>query len=189
VLKTVLSGANRLVAIETLFQSLQRDVGINAEPLFWLQYAILASEKDELSEAEGFLETAYKRANAANNFETFQIDTYALRLLLRIEERSSAAEVVRFDDIIQKSELALSTITDENRRWHAIQVLEGFEPFVRARTGAMSVPERNALVFQLNRLVAALNGLPAEIRAETGSDITKRSLEASIAYITRFKGV
>jgi SIR2-like protein len=186
-LKIILSGSARLQLIENLFQRLQRDVDINAEPLFWLQYAILANEMDELSQAEGFLETAYKRASAAHNFETFQIDTYALRLLLRMEERSSASDVRRFDDILQKSELVLSMLNDANRRWHAIQVLDGFEPFVRARVGIMSTPERNALVLQLNRLVTALSGLPIETRAETGSDIIKRSLEAAIAHIVNSK--
>ncbi len=182
-LKTILSGQNRLETIEKLFQRLQRDIDINAEPLFWLQYAILSSEMNEFAQAERFLETAYERASTSRSFETFQIDTYALRLLLTIEERSNADEVVRFGAIMQKSELVLSMITDQNRRWHAIQVLEGFEPFVRARARVMSTTERNALVFQLNRLQSALEVLSPQIRAETGSDSTKRSLASAITYI------
>jgi hypothetical protein len=76
-------------------------------------------------------------------------------------------------------------ITDQNRRFHAIQVLEGFEPFVKARAHVMSVSERNAMVFQLSRLESALSGLSSEIRAETGSDLIKRSLARSREYIVK----
>lgn len=100
---------------------------------------------------------------------------------------SESKEVSRFEQIISKSELVLSMITDQNRRFHAIQVLEGLEPFVRARARVMSIPERNAMVFQLGRLEAALNGLSPEIRAETGSDIIKRSLVVSRELIVNLK--
>jgi hypothetical protein len=184
-LRELLTGPDRLDTIEGLYQRLQRDIGINAEPLFWLQYSILASEKEDLGQAESFLGTSYARAHAAPGFETYQIDTYALRLLLRIEERSQTDQVDRFDAIMQKSELVLSMITEESNRWHAIQVLEGFEPFVQARGRLMSTSERNALVFQLNRLERALAGLSPEIRAETGSDLTRRMIASAISHILR----
>jgi hypothetical protein len=184
-LKSITSGPKNLDIIQELFEKLQRDIGINKEPLFWLQYAILMNEIGALPEAEQFLATAYKRAEAADRFETFQIDTYALRLLLRIEEESTAGQLSRFDQIIEKSELVLSMITDQNRRWHAIQVLEGFEPFVRRRALAMSTTERNAMVFQLGRLEAALNNLTAEARAETGSDQIKNSLTRARAFLVK----
>jgi hypothetical protein len=187
-LKSLLSGADRLDIIEKLFQRLRGDMYINAEPLFWLQYAILASELDQLEQAEGFLETSYARADASEGFETYQIDTYALRLLLRIEERSQTEQVTRFDDIMQKCELVLSMIMDQSRRWHAIQVLEGLEPFVRARARLMSRAERNALVFQLNRLERVLAGLPVEVRVETGSDKIKQKIGLAISHILQLGG-
>ena len=49
----------------------------------------------------------------------------------------------------------------------------------------MSVSERNAMVFQLGRLEAALSALSSEIRAETGSDLIKRSLAAAREHIVR----
>ncbi|MGO9006184.1 MAG: SIR2 family NAD-dependent protein deacylase [Beijerinckiaceae bacterium] len=186
-LKTVIVGAKGLDTIENLFRNLQRDIDVNEEPLFWLQYAILESEMKNFAEAESFLETAYKRADKSINFQTFQIDTYALRLLLRIEELSNAREVARFEQIVEKSELVLSMVTDQNRRAHAIQVLEGFEPFVKARGSVMSISERNAMVFQLRRLEEALGGLSPEVRAETGSDTIKRSVAAARDYIVKLK--
>jgi hypothetical protein len=186
VLKAIIVGAKGLGTIENLFQSLQRDIEVNDEPLFWLQYAILESELKKFPEAENFLQTAYARADKSPlRFETFQIDTYALKLLLHIEERSNSKEVARFEQIMNKSELVLSMITDQNRRFHAIQVLEEFEPFVKARAKAMSISERNAMVFELGRLEEALGGLSAEVRAETGSDIIKKSLAAAREYIVK----
>jgi hypothetical protein len=186
-LKTVIVGVKGLDTIENLFQNLQRDIEVNEEPLFWLQYAILESEMRNFSEAESFLDTAYKRADKSPGFETFQIDTYALRLLLRIEELNNSKEVARFEQIIQKSEIILSMLTDQNRRFHAIQVLDGFEPFVRARGSVMSISERNAMIFQLARLEEALGGFSPEVRAETGSDIIKRSLAAAREHIVKLK--
>jgi hypothetical protein len=115
-LKTVIVGAKGIDTIESLFQTHQRDIEVNEEPLFWLQYATLESEMKNFPEAESFLDTAYKRADKSIGFETFQIDTYALRLLLHIEELNNSKEVARFEQIIEKSELVLSMVTDRNRR-------------------------------------------------------------------------
>lgn len=184
-LKILTPGKTGLETIELLFQRLQRDIDVNKEPLFWLQYAILNSEMQNLSEAEHFLQTAYKRAASSPGFETFQIDTYALRLLLQIEERDESDNVVRFDSILEKSELVLAMIRDLNRRGHAIQVLDGFEPFVRSKAKVMSKTERNALIFQISRLEKALEELPADARAETGSDAIRRSLSRARAHVVQ----
>jgi hypothetical protein len=63
-----------------LFERLHRDVYVNQEPLFWLQYSILVLEKGDLRAAEGFMDTAYARASANPGFLTFQLDTHAVRL-------------------------------------------------------------------------------------------------------------
>ncbi len=184
-LKELLSGADRLGVIEALFRRLQRDIDVNAEPLFWLQYAILASERTELAEAEGFLGTAYARASASPGFETYQIDTYALGLLLRIEEQSQTVNVARFEDIIDRSERVLSMLSDQSRRLHAIQVLKGIEPFALARAHALSTAERNILVFQINRLERALECLSEDEKVETGSIGVRRKLEEATRHVLR----
>ncbi len=146
VLERALSGdPDYIRSLVGLFEHLRRDLGVNKEPLFWLQYSILMTAANDLHAAEGFIRTAYARAQESSGFQTFQIDTYALKLLLQIEQRSSESKVDRFDEIADKLERVNSMIGDENRRIHAIQVLEGIEPFVGARIAAFSTGERMRL--------------------------------------------
>lgn len=163
-------------ALISLFQKAQRDVGINEEPLFWLQYTILMIDANNLAAAEGFLHTAYARAAASPSFRTFQIDTQALRLYLLLEERARDPRVGRFDQIMEKMELVLAMIGDESHREYAIRVLEGIEPFVAARLSALTGGEMEALDFQFSRLVENLDRLSPEIRAQSGSDQVKASI-------------
>lgn len=121
-------------SLRDLFERLHRDIGVNEEPLFWLQFSILMTDADDLSAAEVFINTAYKRAEASPGFQTFQIDTYALKLLLLIEQRIGGDDSVgRFKDIIDKLGRVRSMIGEESRRFHAIEVLKEIEPFVAAR--------------------------------------------------------
>ena len=161
----------------TLFERLRRDIDVNQEPLFWLQYSILMTDADDLPEAEGFIRTAYTRAAASPGFQTFQIDTYALRLWLLIEQHAEGANrVARFDEIIEKMERVRSMIGDESRRFHAVQVLEGIEPFVSARVSAFSTAEMSTLVYHSALLIENLDQLSLDDRAQTGSDQVKASI-------------
>ena len=127
--------------------------------------------------AESFIRTAYARAATKPGFQTFQIDTYALRLLLLIEQRAEGAgEVARFDEIIKKIERVRAMIRDESRRVHAIQVLEGIEPFVSARVSGLSTAEMNTLVFHLALTIESLDQLSPGDRAQTGSDQVRASV-------------
>jgi SIR2-like domain len=165
-------------SIERLFARLSRDVHINAEPLFWLQYSIVMLEANDLPVAERFLKTAYLRAADEPAFKTFQLDTHALKLLLILEcAEPSASPIGRFSDIVDKSELVTSMIGDESHRDHAVRALEGFEEFVSRRKSGMSIQNRNVLVFLLNRLIGNLDGLTLSARAMSGSDGVKLSLE------------
>src|SRR5262249_17391820 len=92
--------------IEGLYGRLQRDVGIQEEPLLWLQYSIAMTETGNAPVAEGFLQNAYRKAEASGDFATFQLDTYALRLYLLLEARSQKGEpVARFDKILSTTNL------------------------------------------------------------------------------------
>lgn len=176
--------ARRLERLTDLFELWRRDDLINREPLFWLQYAILKTEANDLQLAESFIETAYSRAHEIPGFRTYQIDTYALRLLLLLETRAAdAGPVRRFDRIIDKLEQVRPMIGDVNYRWHAVQVLAELEPFVALRTGSMSNGERIALVHQLRLLLQNMQLLTAEARAETGADKVERKVERSIEII------
>ena len=174
----------RLERLTDLFELWRRHELISREPLFWLQYAILKTEANDLQLAEAFIETAYGRAHEIPGFRTYQIDTYALRLLLILETRAAdAGPVRRFDMIIDKLEQVRPMIGDVNYRWHAVQVLAELEPFVALRTGSMSNGERIALVHQLRLLLQNMQLLPAEARVETGADKVERKVERSIATI------
>jgi len=69
------------ISLQKIYEKLRYHIVINDEPLFWLQYSILMTEKEDLIAAEEFLHAAYSRASAID-FRTYQIDTHACRLLL-----------------------------------------------------------------------------------------------------------
>lgn len=172
--------------LTTLFDRLHRDIDVNKEPLFWLQYTILMVDIDQLDSAERFMQTAYARAASSPGFQTYQIDTQSLRLLLLLEIRDRMAPVVaRFDQIIEKLELVLSMIGDDSHRYYAVHVLQNVEPFVAARLGALSIDEKNALTFHLTRVVESLERLSPDARAQTGSDQVKASILRSKGRLTR----
>ena len=174
----------RLDVLTDLFEQWRRNDLMNREPLFWLQYAILMTEANDLEVAESFIDTAYRRAEEIPNFRTYQIDTYALRLLLIVETRArDSDEIRRFDSIIEKLEQVRSMIGEESYRWHAVQVLTELEPFVSLRAGSMSNSEQMALLYQLRLLIQKLELLLPEARDETGADGIARKIEQSITVL------
>ena len=178
----------RLESLTDLFERWRRNDLMNREPLFWLQYAILMTEANDLEVAESFIETAYSRAEDIPGFRTYQIDTYALRLLLIAEMRSrEPGEIRRFDRIVEKMEQVRSMIGEESYRWHAVQVFEEVEPFVALRASSMSNGEQVALVYQLRLFLQKLELLSMEAREETGADRIARKVETSIGVVLNSK--
>lgn len=174
----------RMVLLTGLFEDMRSDEQINSEPLFWLQYSILKTDNDQLNEAEKFIRTAYARAAARAGFHTFQIDTYALRLLLLIEERNQEdSQVSRLDEIMQKMDKVRSIINEPSRRYHAIEVLMRIEPFVHSRISAIAAEERTALNYRLQSLLDSLVNLSQSERAETGSDKVVRSIRRTMVHL------
>lgn len=160
----------RISMLSNLFERWRRHDLMSREPLFWLQYAILMTESSDLDAAESFIEMAYSRAAEIDGFQTYQIDTYALKLMLIIETRSSeTARVARFGKIVEKLERVRSMIGDDNHRAHAVEVLSEIEPFVAARVGSMSESERIALVYQAALLMQRLRALSQEERVASGA--------------------
>lgn len=148
---------DRLELIETLYDRLHRDININDEPLFWLQYAILMSDKGDLRAAESFVQTAYLRANASRNFETYQIDTFALQLLLLLEKSEPAnVPVSRFDELVRLLGLATNMVAISSHREYLNRSLSGLEDFVNCRIEGLGLGERIHLVMSLNQLIASM---------------------------------
>lgn len=77
-------------------------------------------------------------------------------------------------------------VGDESRRFHAIQVLEGIEPFVSARISVLSIEERNKLTFHLALLLDNLEYLSPDARAQTGSDQIKASILRAKERIVKY---
>ena len=168
--KALKNDPDRLESLSHLFDRLHRDIEVNREPLFWLQYSILMTASENLEAAERFIRTAYSRAADRPKFRTFQIDTYALRLFLLIESRlNNSSTVERFDEIVNNLERVRSMVWEESRRYHAIRVLEGIEPFVAQRESAFGNAEKGGLIQYLSLLIDDLDRLPESVQMETGS--------------------
>jgi hypothetical protein len=164
--------------MHALFERLRQNVEINAEPLFWLQYAILMMEEDK-GTSENFIATAYDRAKARDGFRTYQIDTFALRLALMAESESQADRVNRFDNIVEKLDLVIQMLGEASHRYYAISVLNELEPFVIARGQRLAINQKNRLVYDLSRAIRALEELPLDYRVQSGSDMTKDKIVAA----------
>jgi len=171
---------NALSSILSIYERLRYDERINDEPLFWLQYAIAMAEDNNLPTAQEFIETAYARAAARDGFLTFQIDTQAFRILIRIEtEAVPGAPINNFEKIIEKTELLNSMINEESHRAFAVKVLENLHSFIARRRKDLSVDQQNKLVYWLATLSATLGQLPADFRARSGSDLTRGIIESA----------
>ncbi len=164
--------------LRNLFEILRNNAAINAEPLFWLQYAILMVDNDKAI-AENFISTAYDRARARKGFLTYQIDTFALRLALLAEASEASNHVHRFDYITEKLNLVINMIGEPSHRFYAINVLNDLEPFTASRSAHLTVTQKNRLVYDLARAIHALQNLSTDYRAQSGSDAIKESVARS----------
>ena len=172
-----------------LFEQLRAVDGVRKEPLFWLQYAILMNRINDTVTAEHFIQSAYESAAKLDGFETFQIDTFSLRLFLRIETESvEDSKVSRFDKIISKLDRVRETIGDESKRYHAIDVLQSVEPFVQARISVLSGNEMMALEESLKLIDAALSKMTIDERVYTGSDLVRTTLGQIITRLSSYSG-
>lgn len=162
-LKRLVKGASQGALLAGLFDRLHRDVGVNGEPLFWLQYSILMMDLGELAAAERFLGTAYSRADSLPGFKTFQIDTHALRILLILETIDTDSEnVTRFEQILNQLNKAASMLGEISHRSFVLRALKELEAFVKARARALATAECNGLLVQLERIIVLLKSVTPE---------------------------
>ena len=87
---------------------------------------------------------------------------------------------------MEKLERVRRMISDESRRFHAIQVLQHIEPFVSSRVAVFSNGEKLSLVQHLNLLDRELRGLSPEerglMKSEPIRDSVKRALRAILDF-------
>jgi hypothetical protein len=169
--------------ISSQYERLSHDRDVNAEPLFWLQYAIFMKNIGDIVNARRFLNTGYARASDIKGFKTFQLDTQALSIYLAEEALSSNPTVEGLDGIIDALRTVTDMISDASHRYHAIDVVGEVPKFVDTRKDALKDAERVALVFELNRASKALGSLTADDQVYTGSAIVRSKLEAAIAAL------
>ncbi|CAM3314829.1 hypothetical protein HALO32_02490 [Halomonas lysinitropha] len=178
-LKRLVKGSNQSSLLAGLFDQLHRDINVNGEPLFWLQYSILMMDMKELGAAERFLNTAYARASSLTGFKTFQLDTHALRILLMLESADTESKsVVRFEQILTQLDNIASMLNEASHRPYALRALKELENFVRVRGYALTVTECNALLMHLNRLTATLQSVQFDDDSYAESQETSTILES-----------
>ena len=170
-------------ALDRHYVRLSNDKDVNAEPLFWLQYAILMKTSGDILNARLFLNAGYERARQIEGFKPFQLDTQALSIYLLEEISRQNTMVEGLDDILKSVKTVTDMIADQSQRHHAIEVIGEVPAFVEARRAALKEPEKIALVFELHRAMRALAALPLEEQAYTGSEIVRSQLEAAVATL------
>lgn len=106
---------------------LSHDKDVNAEPLFWLQYAILMKSSGDIGNARLFLNAGYERASRIEGFRTFQLDTQALSIYLLEEIGRQDKTVEGLEDILRSIKTVTDMIADPSNRQHAIEVIGRLE--------------------------------------------------------------
>jgi hypothetical protein len=170
-------------ALDRHYVRLSNDKDVNAEPLFWLQYAILMKTSGDLPTARMFLNAGYERAAKMDGFKTFQLDTQALSIYLLEASGRHDPTVEGLDEILAAVKSVADMISDQSHRYHAIDVIGEVPAFIEARRAALKESEKIAVVFELNRTAQALAALPLEDQIYTGSEIVRGQLEAAVASL------
>ena len=168
--------------IAAIYERLRYDERVNGEPLFWLQYAIAMAEIPRLDTADEYIATAYRKAEDLEGFQTYQIDTQALRIaLLRATAQKPGQEVFNIERILEGLERIDAMLGESSHRAYAVRVLDGAQPFVAARHADLAAGERTALQFWLLKAAQSLAALPNDFKATTGSEATRARVEAAAA--------
>lgn len=168
--------------IHIIYERLRYDERVNAEPLFWLQYAIAMTEKPRLDTADEFIGTAYRRAADLPGFQTYQIDTQAFRIaLLRATEQKRGQAIFNIEAILEGIERIDGMLGEESHRSYAVKVLDQVRPFVAARSSDLAVSERTALQFWLLKVAKSLDSLSEDFKATSGSEAVRQQIEAAAA--------
>lgn len=160
-----------------LYEKGRRDIYINREPLFWLQFCIFQAQLTNMGPAEDYLNTAYDRASAIEGYRTYQLDTYALAFYMRVEEMASASSSLqRFGLIYEKIQQVREMVNDGNHRNFALDTLSKVESFIGKRVGGMQMHEKVQLTYEFNLIADRLERLPVEIKTQFATDKVKDSI-------------
>jgi hypothetical protein len=76
-------------------------------------------------------------------------------------------------------------IGDGSHRGHTLKVLSQLEPFLQQRKAGLSKTECVGFVYQINLIIDLLESLPADDKAELGTEIVKDSLKKAVSILLR----
>lgn len=165
-----------------IYERLRHDDRVNREPLFWLQYAIAMAELPKLDAADEYIQTAYRRAEEMEGFQTYQIDTQAFRVaLMRATAEARGRAISNSEQILSGIERIDKMLTDASHRAYAVRVLEYLQPFIDTRRVDMSPGERTAFQFWIGKVANSLASLPNDFKLATGSEVVRQRIEAAAA--------
>ncbi|MEP4037482.1 SIR2 family protein [Pseudophaeobacter sp.] len=177
---------NSTEMIRALFEKARHVNDINLEPLFWLQFAISWDEEHatraQLNDALEFLHTAYSRADDLELFDTYQLDTHHLRLLLRIETHvdHEGTEFQHWDQICKLLSRFSKMLSDDSHRGFALRVLELVEPFINERRDSMDISKKAILEGHLNIIVEALGIFDESAKQRYPAEAVRFSIQRAI---------
>ena len=93
---------------------------------------------------------------------------------------------MRFSEIVEKVERVREMFSEESRRFHAIQVLRGIEPFIVARLGDLANGEKVSLVQYLHLVIGDLDGLELDDERRNEGKHVRMSLDRALGKILAF---
>ena len=183
--------ANKDELITQMFEDARHVPVINAEPLFWLQFAITKDVEgasfEQLTHALEYLRTAYRRGTARGRFKTYQLDTRLFRVLLRLGTHSEAPKgsVAFLDEICDLLDLFAKMLNEESYRDFVLRVLELVEKFVTERHCDFTNAEKFGLKFRLEQVEIALDRLPESTKIIYLTESVKHSISRSVNRLER----
>ena len=130
--------------IEALYESLRNHKIIAAHPLYWLQYSFVYIE-ERIDVAEQHLQHAYKLAEGIRKFDTYQLDTQYLKLLLRKESVSIDDKVESFDDIISLIDRVTLLLGNTKHIQYVVKTLGNISDFVTASKNRLTPDQASRL--------------------------------------------
>ena len=166
--------SDALAVILRIYERLRHDQRINEEPLFWLQYAIAMAEIPKLEAAWEYIQTAYRRSKEIKGFQTYQIDTQALRIALMLATCEKPGDAItHIEDVVTGLERIDGMLTKDSHRAYAVKVLDGIPRFVLTRLSDMSHSEAIAVHYWLLKIDRSLSDLPADFKMMSGSELIR----------------
>jgi len=178
-IESIIEGAHeKRKIIGKLYESCRRDVLIEKEPLFWLQYSIFWQDESRWDLAESHMIEAYARGETRPGFKTFQLDTNYLGLLCDLEMHARLGQpVTRLEKFLEVIDTCRTMIDDGNHRNHVTKAFLKVEPMLEKRNGDLTGEQRETLRQNLILVIAKLAALSMTEKALWGTEPCRLSLE------------